>query len=80
MNTTDLQEELKTASTAQNIERETPTSENSVQLSRRQKEQLQKLSLISFAVKNDYDFDKYDSLDQIYFEANNYLENNAVCP
>ena len=79
MNTEQLKDELQAGANARNIERETPTSENSVQLSRRQADQLQKLSLITFAVRNGYDYDKYDSLDKIYLEANSYLENNAVC-
>lgn len=79
MNTEQLKDELQASANAQSLDRETPKTGSGQPSSRRQADQLQKLSLITFAVKNGYDYDKYDSLDKIYLEANSYLENNAVC-
>ena len=79
MNKEQLKNELQASANAQSLDRETPKMGSGQPSSRRQAAQLQKLSLITFAVKNGYGYDKYDSLDKIYLEANSYLENNAAC-
>lgn len=79
MNTEHLKTELQASANAQSLDCETPETGSGLTVTRRQTDQLQKLNLITFAVKNGYDYDKHDSLDKIYLDANSYLENNAVC-